>query len=97
MTAAPGGRVSLRLEETSATAVRYEGAVSTADRRWPLSACIALGDGAVSLAPGDGTPPGWLLDLARAILRTAARAHRSGVAFPRRLNRWRAGPEAGPP
>ncbi len=87
MAATQGGRITLRLERPLPDRIEYVGESIAPSGRWPLRASVLLADGVVSLQ-GDGAPE-WLLDYARAMLRTAWRSSKTGATWPRRLNRWR--------
>lgn len=88
-----GGRFSLQLREHDAAHARYALALATAGAEWTAEAQITLADGAVDFAgwTGDGQPPPWLLQYARAALRATWRAH-AEQGWPRRLTRWREAP-----
>ncbi len=93
-TPSKGGRVVLTRQAVSETQVSYRVDLHTPDGSWSGEAEIAAGDGAVSLTTltGEGEPPDWLLDMARAFLRTVwnGRRKEDPPVWPRRLRRWRA-------
>jgi hypothetical protein len=88
-----GGTIELKLERTSETEVTYETTLATPASEWRGDARVTLANGHVELAPPEEMPA-WLGDLARAVLRSIWRAHAS-AGWPRRITRWRAGPEGG--
>lgn len=89
-----GGRATLRLGAISDTEVEYTGELTTAEVRFTSRIRVMVADGNVEISV-DGDPPGWLLDIARTTLRSAWRASLSGVAWPRRVSRWRAARDEG--
>jgi hypothetical protein len=93
-----GGRFTLRLSEHDETLARYELTLATPSSEWSARANVALADGSIDFADwhGDGEPPAWLLQYARAALRSAWRAH-AEQGWPRRLTRWRDAPSRAEP
>jgi len=91
-----GGRFSLSLEERDEARASYALGLATAGHEWLARAVVAVEDGNVEIEPwtGSGTPPPWLLQYARAALRTAWHQHRE-VGWPRRITRWRDQPARG--
>jgi hypothetical protein len=88
-----GGTVRLKLRDEAASAVVYDATFESPEGSWSVVARVAREDGAVELESSDtnaSAPPEWLVDLARALLRTAWR-DASGAHWPRRIERWRAG------
>jgi hypothetical protein len=86
-----GGKVTLRLVSTG-DVVEYAGELDAEGRVSKVRACVDAKDGRVELSALDGeAPPEWLVAFARATLRAAWRATSTGVAWPRRLSRWREG------
>jgi hypothetical protein len=85
-----GGRFSLQLEAHDATRAAYALTLSTRLAEWSARAEVAAVDGRVEHGAwqGEGEPPAWLLQYARAALRSAWHAHRD-QGWPRRLTRWR--------
>ena len=84
-----GGRVLLERRETTDEAARYRVTLYASDGSW-ISEAAARGEGGFELGPweGEGEPPEWLVEGARAHLRTLrSRAARDG--WPRRVLRWR--------
>jgi hypothetical protein len=90
-----GGRVELRLVSDDASLARYEVAVFVVDDEWRANAAVG-GERALELGAwsGDGAPPAWLEALAKTLLRGTVRQHSAEGSWPRRLTRWRPGPEA---
>jgi len=90
-----GGRVELRLVDDEKTQARYDVVLFAPDAEWKALAKIqderALEFGAWS---GPSAPPPWLEALARTLLRGTARQREAQGSWPRRLTRWRPGPEA---
>ncbi|HEY3495367.1 MAG TPA: hypothetical protein VGK73_11800 [Polyangiaceae bacterium] len=91
-----GGRLQAKLAAARDGVAQYELVLSDASGRWAGAASVAEGNGAVSFGAwqGQGEPPGWLVEGARALLRTGWQRARTGLPWPRRLTRWRPGPEA---
>jgi hypothetical protein len=85
-----GGRFSLRLVDQDASRASFEVVLATAEGSWSAQARVSAADGNIDWAGwnGPGEPPGWLLQYARAALRTAWRQHPE-QGWPRRLTRWR--------
>jgi hypothetical protein len=71
--------------------VEYEGELWTPAESWPVRAIVSRSSGAVEVEGKNA--PGWLVTLLRSILRAAWRSAEAGTPWPRRLNRWRTGPE----
>lgn len=88
-----GGRIELVLARADERGARYASTLSTAERSWSGSVEVAAGDGAVVIDVPDD-PPAWLVDVVRGVVRAGWRA-RAEAGWPRRLTRWRAGPEEG--
>lgn len=93
MPAARGGRFILRLVTASPEAVDYAGTLEVEGATSEVVAHVALPSGSVELE--GAAAPEWLADQARAALRAAFRAHRTGVPWPRRLQRWKEEDPAG--
>lgn len=91
-----GGRFSLSLEEGEPARARYSLGLATAGHEWLAQAFVTLADGSIDIETwsGSGTPPSWLVQYARAALRTAWHQHRE-VGWPRRITRWRDQPTRG--
>jgi hypothetical protein len=85
-----GGRFSLLLVDHDAHRASFELVLSTAEGSWSARAQVATADGNVDWADWSGSsePPRWLLQYARAALRSAWHQHRE-LGWPRRLTRWR--------
>jgi hypothetical protein len=93
-----GGRFSLRLCEDDASRARYALTVATAGAEWTATAVVTIADGGIEFGAwqGEGTPPRWLVQYARAALRSTWRAH-ADQGWPRRLTRWRDAPSRAEP
>ncbi len=91
-----GGRFSLRLLDHDAQHARFELTLATADSSWSATTVVSAEDGAIDWTgwEGPGEPPRWLLQYARAALRSAWHQHRE-QGWPRRLTRWRDVPVRG--
>lgn len=88
-----GGTVRLKLRDEGASAVVYDASFESPEGTWSATARVARDNGAVDVEPADtgaSAPPEWLIELTRALLRTAWR-DASGGRWPRRIERWRAG------
>jgi hypothetical protein len=92
-----GGRVVLDLVGdggVGSAEVVYRAALYSPDERWDGEARVGA-DGAVAFVDwAPANPPAWLVDFARAFLRSEWRARHSTVEpapWPARINRWRAG------
>jgi hypothetical protein len=86
----PGGRVTLRRVDASASHVEYEGELITAERGYPVRVRVDLEPGSITWVSGDeGSAPPWLSGFLRATLRAAWRSNKAGQPWPRRVNRWR--------
>lgn len=85
-----GGRFSLRLLDQDASQASFELVLATAEGNWSAQTRVAAADGSIDWTSWDGAgePPGWLLQYARAALRTAWHQHRE-QGWPRRVTRWR--------
>jgi hypothetical protein len=92
-----GGRLEAKLVSHTSEQAAYELGLSVASDSWQGRASVADAGGAVSFEPwrSEKAPPDWLTDAARALLRSAWQRRRAGSAWPRRLARWRPGPDAG--
>jgi len=85
-----GGKVTLRLVSTGEV-VEYAGELDSEGRESTIRASVDAKDGRVEVsATGGHAPPEWLVAFVRATLRSAWRATSTGVAWPRRVSRWRA-------
>lgn len=84
-----GGRLVLRLVTTTVTAVEYDGTLEFDDVTAKVVLRVLLPSGTVEVTSRGPRPPEWLVEQARAALRVAFRATQSGIAWPRRLSRWR--------
>lgn len=93
-----GGRFSLRLCDDDATHARYAVTVATPSAEWAAQALVTIADGAIDFSAwrGENAPPPWLVQYARAALRSTWRAH-SDQGWPRRLTRWRDAPARAEP
>jgi hypothetical protein len=90
-----GGRVELRLVSDDEAQARYDVALFVTEAEWKAQARIG-GECALDLGAwsGPSDPPAWLQALAKTLLRGTARQHQTQGSWPRRLTRWRPGPEA---
>jgi hypothetical protein len=86
-----GGRIDFQLESEGAEQVVYAAELATPEGEWTGRVRIGTGAGEIELEL-DAEPPPWLIGLARAVLRTIWRAR---AGWPRRVTRWRPGPDAG--
>jgi hypothetical protein len=94
VTTSQSGRVTLKLKRMDPDRVDYEGELSSGSSRWTVSASVALKDGSVAVSsPAESDTPEWLVKHLRATLRAAFRASSTGTPWPRRVSRWRGGPE----
>jgi hypothetical protein len=91
-----GGRLEARLSSENREGVEYVLALSIAEASWEGRAAVAERDGSVRIGAwsGEGAPPAWLAEGARVLLRFAWQRRRAGHPWPRRLARWRPGPES---
>jgi hypothetical protein len=92
-----GGRVELRLGETAPESVDYRVTLTTAEGQWSGWATVGEPSGGVELKLPSGDPgaPPWLYQTATRLLRTAWRNRQRdpGRPWPRRISRWRPGPQ----
>jgi len=93
-----GGRFSLRLCDDDATHARYALTVATSGAEWTAAAVVTIADGGIDFSAwqGEGGPPPWLVQYARAALRSTWRTH-ADQGWPRRLTRWRDAPSRAEP
>lgn len=87
-----GGRVELRLTRDDDTTANYEIAIYAPSGEWSATA-QASSAGAVRIEAWSSSPPPWLESFALVLLRSALRSHQAESAWPRRITRWRPGPE----
>ena len=88
-----GGRVELKLVESDGEGASYEVTLFDPTGEWTAAAKVRAG-GAVEVAAwSPANPPAWLDALALTLLRGAQRAQKADAAWPRRVTRWRPGPE----
>jgi hypothetical protein len=89
-----GGRITLRRRDggVASDSVDYEGELSTPSDEFRVQATITVADGSIRFDPTGPAAPDWLLEVARTTLRAAWHANQAGVAWPRRLSRWRSTP-----
>lgn len=88
-----GGRLNLRLVPGTGPFVRYQGELTAESQSWQGSVEIdAAGSVRFEFSP---EPPAWLCQATSAILRAEWRNRRGAdpAPWPRRLTRWRVGPE----
>lgn len=94
MTVVHGGNVEFRLSQQSPEEVRYAAELSVEAQTALGLAVIRRSDGDISFSWETRPPPSWLTDMAHAMLRSQWRTRqRDGTPWPRRLKRWRPGPE----
>lgn len=88
-----GGRVLLELEAQDDQRIAYRLTLDTKDAAWTGRAEVLAADGAVTMEGLDGAPP-WLVDAARAFVRSLWTARRGAepAPWPRRVLRWRPAP-----
>lgn len=92
---AHGGRLLLRIVDTGGEQIEYSGNIATADGEWPARFRVSPGEGKVEqLAEAARAAPPWLVEFAVATLRAAWRASRETGRWPRRVQRWRPGPDS---
>ncbi|HTV22965.1 MAG TPA: hypothetical protein VMG12_29950 [Polyangiaceae bacterium] len=93
MSSDTGGRFSLQLQGHDPAQARYALTLSIPDAEWSADAAVALADGSIEFSPwqGAGAPPPWLVQYARAALRSTWHSH-AELGWPRRLTRWRDAP-----
>ncbi|HEU4412314.1 MAG TPA: hypothetical protein VFS43_44135 [Polyangiaceae bacterium] len=90
-----GGRVELLLEARDERIVSYRMSLSTPAGEWSGRAGVELAEGTVQVEPeageGGASPPRWLVDFVRQLLRTTWSARRAEGAspWPERIARWR--------
>lgn len=91
-----GGRVLLERAEVADDRVRYRVTLYTPEAEWWSHGVISVQDGDVALeepwqGDGGGGPPEWLVEGARAFLRTVwnGRRREPEPMWPRRVLRWR--------
>jgi hypothetical protein len=89
-----GGRVELRLESAQGQAAKYALRVESAGVSREGVLRVEEGGAIVVDWPGEAGAE-WLEGLARAVVRTAWSQRCKGVAWPRRLSRWRMGTKDG--
>ena len=91
MSSDTGGRFSLQLHDHGAERACYALTLSSGGGEWSADATVRVADGNVEFGAwrGDGgEPPPWLLQYARAALRSTWHSH-AERGWPRRLTRWR--------
>ncbi len=84
-----GGRVLLEREHVDEHEARYRVTLYAPAVELTSIARVRIADGEVTLDPFPGDAPPFLVDGARAFLRTAWTTMRSEGTFPRRVLRWR--------
>jgi hypothetical protein len=89
-----GARLTVRLVGGAADPAEYSVRLATAAALWDGRASVRESDGQVD-AKWDALepPPAWLIQAAHALLRAAWQRRRAGHPWPRRLTRWRPGPD----
>jgi hypothetical protein len=89
-----GGRLQAKLVATNDGGAVYQLALADTLASFSGGARVLESDGAVTFDAWPLEPPAWLVEGARVLLRAAWQRHRSGQGWPRRLARWRPGPES---
>lgn len=88
-----GGRVLLEREEVRDHEVRYRVTLFSPNAEWRSAGTIHVDDGRIELGAFDAeeAPPEWLVEGARAFLRTvwSGRRGEADPRWPRRVLRWR--------
>lgn len=89
-----GGRVELRLTFGDDTAAQYAVYLAQRDAEWTGTA-KAKREGGVEgpTFSSAEAPPAWLVSLAQTLLRGTVRSKLADSTWPRRVTRWRPGPE----
>lgn len=91
-----GGRLLAKWTSENASGVVYAVGVADPSGDWVSSAGVAEEDGAIVFSAwSPAEPPAWLEHALHAMLRSVWQGRRAGLAWPRRLSRWRPTPEAG--
>jgi hypothetical protein len=92
-----GARLLVRLAAMDPAQAEYSLSLATAEADWRGRASVGELDGQVVVGAWESAgPPEWLIQAARALLRSAWQRRRAGHPWPRRLARWRPSPgEAG--
>jgi hypothetical protein len=100
MTPENGGKIELRLGQSTGDAAEYEARLQTPQASWRASAQVGASAAGKQVAFGSwraeatSEPPEWLVEDARAALKAALRTSQSEGRWPRRITRWR--PEPSP-
>lgn len=89
-----GGRLLAKWSSEDADGVVYAVGVADAHGDWVSRARVGE-DGVVEFEAWSRTPPEWLERALYAMLRSVWQGRRAGLAWPKRLSRWRPTPEAG--
>jgi hypothetical protein len=89
-----GGRVELRLTHGDEAAAEYAVILSQREGEWTGTAKAKCAGGVEGPTwSGQSSPPAWLVALAQTLLRGAVRSKLAEADWPRRVTRWRPGPE----
>jgi hypothetical protein len=89
-----GGRVELRLTHGGDQDAEYAVSLAQRDAEWNGTAKAKCAGGVEGPTwSGQSSPPAWLVALAQTLLRGAVRSKLSEADWPRRVTRWRPGPE----
>lgn len=97
MTPENGGKVELKLGQTSAGSAEYRAHLQTPGGSFYCSAQVGEAAGREQVAFGEWgpeAPPEWLTADARAALKAALRTSQSEGRWPRRITRWRPAPSS---
>jgi hypothetical protein len=89
-----GGRLLAKWSSEDAQGVVYAVGVADPSGDWVSTARVGE-DGEVVFEAWSAAPPEWLERALYAMLRSVWQGRRAGLAWPRRLSRWRPTPEAG--
>ncbi len=87
--------MTLRLADRDETSVEYRAQWQTVNGEATGSVRIETEDGTVTVSVADGVLEDWLQSFSEQVVRGVWRASRKGDhAWPRRITRWRGGPQA---
>ncbi len=90
-----GGRLELKLTQTSAASGHYQLTIFTPDAETSSVVVVQVETGALELGAWHGSaPPEWLETVARALLRSVWRTRTHDGDWPRRVTRWRPTPKS---
>ncbi len=90
-----GGRLELKLTQSTAGSARYLLTIFTPEAEVSSQVEVQVEGGALELGAWQGgSPPEWLETVARALLRTVWRSRTHDGDWPRRVTRWRPAPKS---